>query len=103
VHAAIAFGSDGGAQRAAPLQITSADVRRLRAMERDLQTHLDADLDGTGPGLLMRWLDDDASPAMRRCADGFVVPPGAGRYLGWRMLEERVGRVGVLDAAVMEA
>jgi hypothetical protein len=72
-------------------------------MERELQSHLDADLDGSGPGLLMRWLDDDASPAMRRCADGFVVPPGAGRYLGWRMLEERVGRVGVLDAAVMEA
>ena len=102
-HAAIAFGSTVGAQRAAPLQMPTADLRRLRAMEHELQSHLDADLDHTGAGLLLRWLDDDAPPAMRRCADGFVVPRGAGRYLGWRMLEERVARVGVLEAAVMGA
>jgi hypothetical protein len=82
---------------------TSSELRRLRAMERDLQDHLDAELDATGAGVLMRWLDDDAPPAMRRCADGFVVPRGAGRYLGWRMLEERVARVGVREAAVMAA
>jgi hypothetical protein len=51
----------------------------------------------------MRWLDDDAPPAMRRCTDGFVVPCGAGRYLAWRMLEERVARVGLLEAAELGA
>jgi hypothetical protein len=30
-----------------------------------------------------------------------VVPRGAGRYLGWRMLGERVAGVGVEEAAVM--
>jgi hypothetical protein len=103
VHAAIAPGADAGASRALPLQITDADLRRLRTLEHELQSHLDAELDATGAGVLMRWLDDDAPPAMRRCADGFVVPRGAGRYLGWRMLEERVARVGVLEAAVMGA
>jgi hypothetical protein len=101
VHAAIGFGSGVGAQHAAPLQMPPAEFHRLRAAEHDLQSHLDADLDHSGAGLLMRWLDDDAPPAMRRCADGFLVPRGAGRYLGWRMLEERVARVGVLEAAEM--
>lgn len=101
--AAIATGSDAGAGRASPLGMTSADLRRLRAAEHELQSHLDADLDSSGAGLVMRWLDDDAPPAMRRCADGFLVPRGAGQYLGWRMLEERVTRVGVLEAAVMAA
>ena len=103
VHAAIAFGSGVGAQRAATLPIPTADLRRLRAAEHELQLHLDADLDSTGAGMLMRWLDDDAPPGMRRCADGFVVPRGAGRYLGWRMLEDRVARVGVLEAVGMGA
>jgi hypothetical protein len=101
VHAAIAYGGAVGATHASPLQMTPADIRRLRAMEHELQSHLDADLDHTGAGLLLRWLDDDAPPAMRRCADGSVVPRGAGRYLGWRMLGERVARVGVEEAAVM--
>lgn len=115
VHAAIAFGADNGDPTTDALGYgrsmlrpysgthANAEFRRFRAAEHELQSHLDADLDHSGAGLLIRWLDDDAPPAMRRCADGFVVPPGAGRYLGWRMLEERVARVGVLEAAGMEA
>lgn len=93
--------AEGIGVHAAPAPSGTSGLRRLRAMEHELQAHLDADLDHTGAGLLIRWLDDDAPPAMRRCADGFTVPRGAGRYLGWRMLEERVARVGVLEAAVM--
>lgn len=82
---------------------TGTHYARLRAQEPTLQARLDADLDEVGIGLLVRWLEDDAPPAMRRCADGFVVPPGAGRYLGWRMTAERVARVGVLEASRMRA
>jgi hypothetical protein len=100
VHAAL---EESGATEERALELDATQVRRLRAGERELQARLDADLDQAGIGLVMRWLEDEASPAMRRCRDGYVVPRGSGRYLGWRMLTERVARVGLLEAAVMAA
>ncbi len=85
------------------LGLTDGELRRLRHAERSLQERLDADLEGTGVGLVLRWLEDDAPLAMRRAPDGTVTPKGAGRYLGWRMLAERVARVGVAEAAAMAA
>jgi hypothetical protein len=98
VHAAREFAE---ASPAAALQLTTGGLSRLRAAERALQERLDTELDQRGVGLLMRWLDDEAPAAMRRASDGVVVPAGAGRYLGWRMLEERVARVGILEASLM--
>ncbi len=99
VHAAELVG-DGPATA---LGLSDSEMRRLRRAEHSLQERLDAELDRTGMGLMMRWLEDDAPLAMRRAPDGTVTPNGAGRYLGWRMLAERVARVGVAEAAAMEA
>ncbi len=85
------------------LHLTDGELARLRRAERSLQERLDAELDEAGVGLVLRWLEDDAPLTMRRHADGAIVPRGAGRYLGWRMLAERVERVGVAEAAVMGA
>jgi hypothetical protein len=83
--------------------VTPGGLSRLRGGERALQERLDAELDQRGVGLLMRWLDDFGPSSMRRTEDGVVIPAGAGRYLGWRMLAERVARVGLLEATAMEA
>lgn len=88
---------------AVALHLGEGELARLRRAERSLQERLDAELDEAGVGLVLRWLEDDAPLAMRRHADGALVPRGAGRYLGWRMLAERVERVGVAEAAVMGA
>lgn len=99
VHAALELGD----VPAAALGIGDGDLRRLRQAERALQARLDADLDGTGMGLLLRWLEDDAPATMRRAPDGTLIPPAAGRYLGWRMLADRVARVGLAEAVRMTA
>lgn len=100
VHAAQEFAD---ATAAAAVQVTAGGFTRVRSSERALQERLDADLDQRGVGLLLRWLDDEGPTSTRRAADGFAIPAGAGRYLGWRMLEERVDRVGLIEAAGMAA
>jgi hypothetical protein len=100
VHAAREY---VGVDTATAVGVSTGAFSRLRTTERALQERLDADLDDAGTGLMLRWLEDDAPLAMRRAPDGFVVPAGAGRYLGWRMLEERVARVGLLEASTMGA
>ena len=74
----------------------------------DLGLTLEAAVAGQGvvlarPSLARRWLEDDAQVAMRRGAGGTTLPPGAGRYLGWRMLAARVERVGLAEAAGMSS
>lgn len=100
VHAAREY---AGAAEHEALDVSVGAFHRLRAAERGLQARLDADLDGAGVGLVMRWLVDGAPVAMRRAGDGSRIPDGAGRYLGWRMLAPRVSRVGLLEAAGMAA
>ncbi len=99
VHAAETL----GAAPAEALGISEGALNRLRQHERTLQSRLEADLDRAGMGLALRWLEDDAPVAMRRGADGTTLPPGAGRYLGWRMLAARVERVGLAEAAGMSS
>lgn len=75
-------------------------LRRIREREHSFRALLEADLDHTGLGLVLRWLAPQA-PASVRTAGGTVVPPGTGRYLAWRMTAERVGRVGIGKALRM--
>jgi hypothetical protein len=82
------------------LGITPGTLRRLRERERQLMSLLDDDLQLSGIGPVMRWLSDDAPMAMRRTASG-TTPVGAGRYLAYRMLAERVERVGIGEAIGM--
>jgi hypothetical protein len=77
--------------------------KRLRHDERALLARLEADLPNTGIGGVLRWLEDDAPPALRRSGEDALIPPGAGRYLAWRELRDRVARVGVAEACGMEA
>ncbi|MEZ4378564.1 MAG: hypothetical protein R3B35_09820 [Gemmatimonadales bacterium] len=98
IHAAAARFPDWSAERL--LGLSRGEVRRLRALERELMLQLEAELDTPGIGLVLRWLTDEAPPGLRTDATGRLVPRGAGRYLGWRMLAERVRRVGVAGAAV---
>lgn len=85
------------------LSCTSTAHERLRQMERQLRTELEAELDQTGIGLVIKWLGEDAPPALRQRDTGRAIPTAAGRYLAWRMLQNRVARVGVLGAAGMGA
>lgn len=79
------------------LDVRRGELRRLRERERSLHTLLAADLDQSGLGLVLRWLTPDTPPSVRTVG-GIVVPPGAGRYLGWRMTADRVARVGIREA-----
>ncbi len=81
------------------LSCTRTAHERLRQTERELRSELESELDQTGIGLVIKWLIEDAPPALRQRETGRAVPRGAGRYLAWRMLQHRVARVGVLDAA----
>jgi hypothetical protein len=101
VHALAAARPDWSAERL--IGISRGGMARLRQRERELRRGLDADLDQAGVGLVLRWLDDHAPPALRRGADGHPLPLGVGRYLGWRMLAQRVARVGALAAAGMSS
>jgi hypothetical protein len=84
------------------LGISPAAFARLRERERVFHALLSAELDQCGIGLVLRWLSPGA-PAGPRTVGGVVVPPFAGRYLGWRMLAERVARVGLGEAIRMES
>jgi hypothetical protein len=84
------------------LGVTQVTLGRLRQRERVFRALLAADLDQRGIGLLLRWLTP-ATPSGPRTVGEVVLPPMAGRYLAWRMLEERVARVGLREAIRMEA
>ncbi len=82
--------------------VSRGALSALRRREKSLHALLDADLDQRGLGLALRWLTP-AAPAGQRTVSGVVIPPMAGRYLGWRMLAARVGRTGLREAIRMEA
>ena len=79
------------------LGMSRGSYHRLRERERMLRTLFAGDLDGVGLALVLRWLAPGAPPSARTVA-AVVIPPLAGRYLAWRMTEERVARVGVGEA-----
>jgi hypothetical protein len=81
------------------LGLSRGEHQRLRARERELMLQLESEMDHAGLGLVLRWLTDEAPPGLRTDAGGRLVPRGAGRYLGWRMLAERVQRLGLAGAA----
>ena len=78
------------------------EVGRLRERERTLNALLTPDLDESGLGLVLRWLVSE-TPAAMRTYQGTVIPPGAGRYLAWRLTADRVARVGVREALRLPA
>ena len=84
------------------LGITRVAIGRLRQREKVFQTLLATDIDQRGIGLILRWLTPGA-PTGPRTVRNVVLPPMAGRYLAWRMLAERVTRVGLREAIRMEA
>lgn len=84
------------------LDLRRGELRLLRERERSLHALLAADLDQSGLGLVLRWLTSDTPPSVRTVG-GVVVPPGAGRYLGWRMTADRVARVGLREALRLSA
>lgn len=83
--------------------VSRGAFQRLRREERLLLARLEADLGQTGIGAVLRWLEDEAPPALRRGSAEAVIPAGAGRYLAWRELRDRVARVGLAEACGMEA
>lgn len=84
------------------LGLRRGELRLLRERERALHALLAADLDQSGIGLVLRWLTPDTPPSVRTVG-GYVVPPGAGRYLGWRMTADRVVRAGLRAALRLSA
>jgi hypothetical protein len=82
------------------LGISTGALHRLRDREHTLHALLDADIDQSGIGLVLRWLTPD-TPASTRTTGNTVLPVGAGHYLAWRMVAERVERVGIGEAARM--
>jgi hypothetical protein len=99
VHLAQALFPDAPAHRL--LGASPGVLRRLRQREHALRDLLEPDLDQAGLGLVLRWLAPQA-PASARTSGTTVLPPFAGRYLAWRMLEERVKRVGIGEAMRMD-
>ncbi len=89
----------------APHQLLGAsrtEYRQLREGERRLAAMLRDDLDESGAGLALGWLDTDAPASLRR-RGGSVLPRRAGAYLAWRMTAPRVARVGLAEALRMDA
>jgi hypothetical protein len=82
------------------LGVSRTGLSRLRQRERFLRTLLANDLEASGVGLVLRWLAP-GTPAGPRTVAGTILPPMAGRYLAWRMVAERVTRVGVREAIRM--
>jgi|CXWL01.1.fsa_nt_gi hypothetical protein len=84
------------------LGVRRGELGRLRERERGLSALLAPDLDDSGLGLVLRWLVAE-TPAAMRTHRGTVIPPGAGRYLAWRLTADRVARVGVREALRLPA
>lgn len=84
------------------LGVRRGELGRLRERERGLSALLTPDLDASGLGLVLRWLVAETPSAMRT-HHGTVIPPGAGRYLAWRLTADRVTRVGVREALRLPA
>lgn len=77
--------------------LSSSALARLREAERALRARLVEDLPRPGLGPVLRWLVPDAPPSARTLG-GHVIPPGAGRYLAWRLTAERVNTLGMRAA-----
>ena len=71
--------------------------RRMRQLEAFLMRVVEPELDERGLGYRLRYLTGGASAA-QRLVGGKVIPERAGYYMGARMVESHVGRVGVADA-----
>jgi hypothetical protein len=84
------------------LGVSRTHYRQLREGERRLSMLLHGDLDESGAGLALGWLDADAPASLRR-RGGHVIPRHAGAYLAWKMTAPRVARVGLAGAMAMEA
>lgn len=80
--------------------VTIGAYHRLREREHALRALLEPDLGQAGIGLILRWLTPGAPASARRRA-GLLIPPDAGPYLAYRMLEPRVERVGIREAIRM--
>ena len=76
------------------LGLSRAAFARLRQREKVYRAMLTADLDQVGIARVLRWLSPGA-PAGARTVANVVLPPMAGYYLAWRLLAERVARVGL--------
>ncbi|HXE56501.1 MAG TPA: DUF2268 domain-containing putative Zn-dependent protease [Gemmatimonadales bacterium] len=70
---------------------------RLRELEAFLRRAVEPELDRTGLGLRLRYLSGGMSPAARLVA-GRVLPERSGYYLGYRMAEPLVRRIGIAAA-----
>jgi hypothetical protein len=83
------------------LGIARASWDLLRQRESVLLDALERDLPRPGLGPWTRWLDP--APPVPDGPDSARPPRGAIGYLAWRLLEDRVRRVGLAEAAEMEA
>jgi hypothetical protein len=68
--------------------------QRLRELEAFLRRATEPDLGQAALGLRLRYLSGGMSPAAR-LVDGKVIPERAGYYLGHRMTEALVGKIGL--------
>ena len=84
------------------LGLSRTAFARLRQREKVFRAMLTADLDQVGIARALRWLSPGA-PAGARTVANVVLPPMAGYYLAWRLLAERVARVGLGEAIRMAA
>lgn len=83
--------------------ISKGSFQRLREHERALTERLAADLPFTGLGPWLRWFGDEVgAPPSIRSDGGLPIPIGAGRYLAWRLVADRVDRVGLAAAMASE-
>jgi hypothetical protein len=75
----------------------SRQYRRLRELEAFLRRAIVDELDHTGIGYRLRYLAGGTNPSTRQLA-GRVLPERSGYYLGHRLVESHVQRVGIAAA-----
>jgi hypothetical protein len=75
----------------------SRQYRRLRELEAFLRQAIVEELDQTGIGYRLRYLGGGTKPSTRQLA-GKVLPERSGYYLGHRLVESHVERVGIAAA-----
>lgn len=84
--------------------MSKGGFQRLREHERALTERLAADLPLTGLGPWLRWFGEEVgAPPSIRSDGGAPIPTGAGRYLAWRLVAERVDRIGLAEAMAASA